>query len=92
MYLTLLLHSVTTPLEREVGHVLEMSTHCDSLYSYYYTDINTNKLQVTEIFDIEDIASHELCTDLQAYDGTADHLPVAHQVFNPEWDGIQAGK
>ncbi|XP_032586851.1 1-acylglycerol-3-phosphate O-acyltransferase Pnpla3 isoform X1 [Drosophila mojavensis] len=79
---------VTTPLGREAGHVLEMSTHCDSLYSYYYTDVNTNKLQVTEIFDIEDMTNQELCTNLQAYDRTAEHLSVAHRTYNTEWDGI----
>lgn len=87
-----ILHSATTPLENDVGHVLEMTAHSDSLYSYYYSDNNTNKIQVTEIFDIEDITKHELCTDLEVYNRAAEDLPVAHQTCNPEWDGIKAGK
>ncbi|EDW26277.1 GL26084, partial [Drosophila persimilis] len=87
-----------TPLEDDVDnfeHVLKMTTHNDALYAYYYTDNNTNKVKVTEIFDFDDMTEHdELATDLQIYEGSVEDHPNPHQHSHntvvSEWNGVES--
>jgi len=93
------LFSGATPLEDDVDnfeHVLKMTTHNDALYAYYYTDNNTNKVKVTEIFDFDDMTEHdELATDLQIYEGSVEDHPNPHQHSHntvvSEWNGVESG-
>ncbi|KRK01906.1 patatin-like phospholipase domain-containing protein 2 [Drosophila teissieri] len=87
-----------TPLEDDVDnfeHVLKMTTHNDALYAYYYTDSNTNKVKVTEIFDFDEITEHDkLATDLQIYEGSVEDHPNPHQHSHntvvSEWNGVES--
>lgn len=95
----LLVFSGATPLEDDVDnfeHVLKMTTHNDALYAYYYTDSNTNKVKVTEIFDFDEITEHDkLATDLQIYEGSVEDHPNPHQHSHntvvSEWNGVESG-
>uniref|UniRef100_A0A1B0BPB1 triacylglycerol lipase n=1 Tax=Glossina palpalis gambiensis TaxID=67801 RepID=A0A1B0BPB1_9MUSC len=83
------------PLEDDVDHyehVLKVTTHNDALYAYYYTDDHTNKVKVTEIFDMTE--NIELATDLKQYEGSIEDHPNPHQHHHnavlSEWNGIES--
>uniref|UniRef100_A0A1A9X120 triacylglycerol lipase n=1 Tax=Glossina brevipalpis TaxID=37001 RepID=A0A1A9X120_9MUSC len=83
------------PLEDDVDHyehVLKVTTHNDALYAYYYTDDHTNKVKVTEIFDMTE--NIELATDLKQYEGSVEDHPNPHQHHHnaviSEWNGIES--
>ncbi|XP_037934088.1 1-acylglycerol-3-phosphate O-acyltransferase Pnpla3 isoform X1 [Teleopsis dalmanni] len=83
------------PLETDVDnyeHVLKVTTHNDALYAYYYTDAQTNKVKVTEIFDMTE--HDELATDMQVYEGSCEDLPNPHQHHHnavvSEWNGVES--
>lgn len=79
----------TAPQQFEVETVLEMSTHNEALYAYYYTDNanTTNTAQVTEIFDFDDVTKQEMGTDMQSYKGSIENQPVVS-----DWNCIESGK
>ncbi|XP_037807809.1 1-acylglycerol-3-phosphate O-acyltransferase Pnpla3 isoform X2 [Lucilia sericata] len=83
------------PLEDDVDHfehVLKVTTHNDALYAYYYTDDNTNKVKVTEIFDMTE--NMDLATDLKQYEGSVEDHPNPHQHHHntvvSEWNGVES--
>ncbi|KAM7354799.1 brummer isoform 1-T1 [Cochliomyia hominivorax] len=83
------------PLEDDVDHfehVLKVTTHNDALYAYYYTDDNTNKVKVTEIFDMTE--NMALATDLKQYEGSVEDHPNPHQHHHntvvSEWNGVES--
>ncbi|EDV97992.1 1-acylglycerol-3-phosphate O-acyltransferase Pnpla3 [Drosophila grimshawi] len=81
-----------TPLDSDVDQVLQMSTHNDTLYAYYYSDNNTNNAQVTEIFDIDDLTNNEL----QIHKGSIEEYSNAHQDYHntlvSEWSDLESVK
>ncbi|XP_075164491.1 brummer isoform X1 [Haematobia irritans] len=73
-------------------HVLKVTTHNnDALYAYYYTDDNTNKVKVTEIFDMTE--NVELA-DMKQYEGSVEDHPNPHQHHHntvvSEWNGVES--
>lgn len=66
------------------------ASHSDALYAYYYTDDNTNKVKVTEIFDFDDITKQD--TDLQICKGpVVDHsIPYQHCNNTGEWNCVES--
>ncbi|XP_013111486.2 1-acylglycerol-3-phosphate O-acyltransferase Pnpla3 [Stomoxys calcitrans] len=72
-------------------HVLKVTTHNDALYAYYYTDDNTNKVKVTEIFDMTE--NVELA-DMKQYEGCVEDHPNPHQHHHntvvSEWNGVES--
>ncbi|XP_034484042.1 1-acylglycerol-3-phosphate O-acyltransferase Pnpla3 [Drosophila innubila] len=68
----------TLPLKSDV----KISSHTDALYAYYYKDDNTNKVKVTEIFDLDDIAKQGLNTDPQICEGQVEDHSSPHQHCN----------
>lgn len=73
---------------------MKVTTHNDALYAYYYTDDNTNKVKVTEIFDMTE--NMALATDLKQYEGSVEDHPNPHQHHHntvvSEWNGVESGK
>lgn len=74
-----------------------MSTHNDALYAYYYTDnASTNKVQVTEIFDFDDVTKQETGTDIQRFTGSMENQsPLLDQCSNAvvsDWNCNESGK
>lgn len=74
-----------------------MSTHNDALYAYYYTDnASTNNVQVTEIFDFDDVTKQEKGTDLQRFtDSIENQTPLLDHCSNAvvsDWNCIESGK
>lgn len=74
-----------------------MSTHNDALYAYYYTDnASTNKVQVTEIFDFDDVTKQETGTDIQRFTGSIENqTPLLDQCSNAvvsDWNCNESGK
>lgn len=69
--------------------VLEMSTHNEALYTYYYTDNanTTNTAQVTEIFDFDDVTKQEIGTDMQSFTGA-----IENQAIVSDWNCNESGK
>ncbi|XP_055902682.1 1-acylglycerol-3-phosphate O-acyltransferase Pnpla3 [Eupeodes corollae] len=83
------------PLETDVDnyeHVLKVTTHNDALYAYYYTDDLTNKVKVTEIFEMTE--DDRLATDLNIFEGSVEDHPNPHQhqhyAVESEWNGIES--
>lgn len=82
-------------LETDVDHyehVLKVTTHNDALYAYYYTDDQTNKVKVTEIFEMTE--DDRLATDLNIFEGSVEDHPNPHQhqhyAVESEWNGIES--
>ncbi|XP_034103164.1 1-acylglycerol-3-phosphate O-acyltransferase Pnpla3 [Drosophila albomicans] len=74
------------PLKGDVKQVAKM-THNEALYAYYYTDDNTNKVKVTEIFDFDDIANEE--HQPNSLRSIEDHSS-GHQHYHNEWNCIES--
>lgn len=82
-------------LESDVDHyehVLKVTTHNDALYAYYYTDDQSNKVKVTEIFEMTE--DDRLATDLNIFEGSVEDHPNPHQhqhyAVESEWNGIES--
>lgn len=84
-----LLNSCTAPQQFDVETVLEMSTHNEALYAYYYTDNGktTSTAQVTEIFDFDDVTKQEMENDMQSFTGAIETQPVVS-----DWNCNESGK
>ncbi|KAL7745042.1 hypothetical protein ACLKA6_008110 [Drosophila palustris] len=83
----------TLPLKSDAEHAPKISSHNEALYAYYYTDDNTNKVKVTEIFDFDHVTQQELSTDIQIYEGQVDDYSSSYQHCNNnvrEWNCIES--
>ncbi|XP_053954534.1 patatin-like phospholipase domain-containing protein 2 isoform X2 [Anastrepha ludens] len=72
-------------------HVLKVTTHNDALYAYYYTDDLTNKVKVTQIFEVD--GDEKLATDPKLYEGIVEDHPNPHQHHHnvvSEWNGVES--
>lgn len=68
-------------------HFLKVATHHDAVYAYYYTD-DSNKVNVTEIFDMTE---QPIPTDMDDIfeDGTI-HNKHQHYAVDSEWNGVES--
>ncbi|KAH8405328.1 hypothetical protein KR222_005354 [Zaprionus bogoriensis] len=77
-------------------HVLEMSTHNEALYAYYYADNESSNVQVTEIFDFDDVTKQEMGADLQRFQGVVEDQPNLLQHCSKavvsDWNCVESGK
>ncbi|XP_039963748.1 1-acylglycerol-3-phosphate O-acyltransferase Pnpla3 isoform X1 [Bactrocera tryoni] len=72
-------------------HVLKVTTHNDALYAYYYTDDLTNKVKVTEIFEIDE--EEKLAVDPKLFEGIVEDHPNPRQHHHnvvSEWNGVES--